>query len=147
MALLVKDCAKWKQFSTFKDWHRGPSLVQVHIVQGLTLLASPKKGEKKRKNHSLCTEIFDYKSWFLQSFFFASEKKFKSIFHVNVPEYMHGNFLHFLLFAKNIFIFPAKKKLQSIFCFLFLPKRIPCVQSRVKHIFIWVFLHNHCVQN
>ena len=41
MAFLVKDWAKWKQFSTFNDWHRGPSFVQVHIVQGLTLLASP----------------------------------------------------------------------------------------------------------
>ena len=32
---------KWKQFSTLSDWHNGPSLVQVHIVHGLTRLASP----------------------------------------------------------------------------------------------------------
>ena len=41
MADLVKLWAKWKQFSTFKDWQRGPSLVHVHIVHGDTRLASP----------------------------------------------------------------------------------------------------------
>ena len=40
MAFGVNDWAKWKQFSILRDWQRGPSLVQVHITQGDTLLAS-----------------------------------------------------------------------------------------------------------
>ena len=41
IAFGVNDWARWKQFSIFKDWHSGPSFVQVHITQGLTRFASP----------------------------------------------------------------------------------------------------------
>lgn len=36
-----KDCARWKQFSIFKDWQTGPSFVHVHIVHGDMRFASP----------------------------------------------------------------------------------------------------------
>ena len=44
IALRENVWAKWKQFSTLREWQSGPSLVHVHIEHGLTRLAHTKTG-------------------------------------------------------------------------------------------------------